>query len=723
MSTFSHFVNAGTRPIGTHEFIEALRAICPPRFAARTKARRTVGLAVSGGVDSMALAYLCVQLRIADPNFRLADHTVLDFRAFTIDHRLREGSKQEADAVRLVLREMGIPSEIFPVSWAKILTQYGSQYKHPKELPNAETIARRLRYRTMGRTVAQHGMASVLFAHHEDDQYETVLMRLLQGHGVWGLRGIKAASEIPECEGIYGAYQSGYVDNPEFYNIHGVSRSQYKALRSELRSSINTFMEREELREPAIDMLERDFEDLYQPKHVVLDVDKIDSEDGGVMIYRPLLGFPKDRMIATCEANGVPWFEDATNQDSTLTMRNAVRNLYKNYTLPVALQKPAILALSRRCDATAQALEAEANRLLEHTVIHDFELRVGSLSVQFPDYKLSRFPRDVSSPIRLRARLLRQREVAGLLIRRVIALVSPEEQTVPLANLQDVISRLFPSLSDATDNQSTGPPKAFVIAGVYFVPIEPSSRKGSQSKLSAGALTWFLSRTPYLSHQPIPRCRFPWSYTLPRWEEYKRNNWSRWSEWSRWGLWDGRFWLRTRYCLPYRVILQPFLPQHAKAFRELLPPAERDRLAVLLKRYAPGKTRFTLPALYLEEDLDLSADVKPRQFYPMSPAQIVATNMAPESGSEETDPKSDHPYVLDVSKMKLIALPSLDVQIPHLDNWLEYEIRFRRIDRATLGTAGSFYRGPFLPPRLLRAAPLNPVSDPHYHYSQSHNIR
>ncbi len=55
--------------------------------------------------------------------------------------------------------------------------------------------------------------------------------------------------------------------------------------------------------------------------------------------------------------------------------------------------------------------------------------------------------------------------------------------------------------------------------------------------------------------------------------------------------------------------------------------------------------------------------------------------------------------------MKLIALPSLNIQIPHLERWLEFEIRYRRIDRATLETAGSFHRTPFVPSRSLRTVP------------------
>ncbi|KAI1126577.1 adenine nucleotide alpha hydrolases-like protein [Nemania abortiva] len=704
MGAFSHVFHTGARPISVHEFADAVRATCPPRFPKTERnIPRVVGLAVSGGVDSMALAHLCTRLKRHDADFRISDNPISNFRAFVVDHRLRDGSGQEALDVSMALREMGIPGDVLPISWTR--NKALGQYAHPKDLPNFESVARRLRYQKFGRACGHSGIASILLAHHEDDQYETVLMRLLQGHGARGLRGMKVASDIPECEGIHRAHQSGYVDDQRtahpFYN-NSMSRQQYNALRRELRSRIDRFMYEAERRESGLHGLDDyDFDEAYGIKRSApVELANLDIEDGGVVVYRPLLEFPKDRLMATCEANRVPWWEDNTNRDPTLTMRNAIRHLYKNYTLPVALQKPSILALSRRCEQKAQALEAEANRLLAETIIYDFEPNVGTVSVQFPEHSLARFPRDASSPSRRSARILRQREVAGLLIKRIIALVTPEEQAVPLANLQNVISRLFPALSDSTDGRGTreGPPKAFVIAGIHFVPIEPSRNKG-------GSLSWYLSRTPYPSHLPLPRYRNPFWSTQYRWHRFQEEDEPRWSRRRRWGLWDGRFWIRIRHCLPYRVIVQPFLPSHAKAFRELLPPEDRDRLAVLLKRYAPGKTRYTLPALYLEEDLDLK-NVKPRRYYPLSPSamhQYMGSEWVSDLGMGDMDPTSDHPRVLDVSKMKLLGLPSLDVQIPGLEDWLEYEIRYRRIDRATLDTAGSFRRGSFVSPRVRRA--------------------
>jgi tRNA(Ile)-lysidine synthase len=60
------------------------------------------GLAISGGVDSMALATLCSML-LHDKSRA----TKLRFKAFVVDHGVREGSNEEATAVSIELEARG----------------------------------------------------------------------------------------------------------------------------------------------------------------------------------------------------------------------------------------------------------------------------------------------------------------------------------------------------------------------------------------------------------------------------------------------------------------------------------------------------------------------------------------------------------------------------------------------------------------------------------------
>lgn len=64
------------------------------------QADRHVGIAVSGGVDSMALAGLCKRLQNSKPN-------LYRFHAIVVDHKARSGSTQEAAEVQQVLEMMG----------------------------------------------------------------------------------------------------------------------------------------------------------------------------------------------------------------------------------------------------------------------------------------------------------------------------------------------------------------------------------------------------------------------------------------------------------------------------------------------------------------------------------------------------------------------------------------------------------------------------------------
>ena len=69
----------------------------------RTITDMKIGLAVSGGVDSMALATLCSGLRQSSQKGK-----ALSFTAFIVDHGLRAGSRDEAVKVADFLNQLSI---------------------------------------------------------------------------------------------------------------------------------------------------------------------------------------------------------------------------------------------------------------------------------------------------------------------------------------------------------------------------------------------------------------------------------------------------------------------------------------------------------------------------------------------------------------------------------------------------------------------------------------
>jgi tRNA(Ile)-lysidine synthase len=147
----------------------------PPQFVARFRrdlealagAPERLGLAVSGGPDSLALLLLA--------------HEALPgaIEAATIDHGLRAGSTAEALHVADICARLGVPHVLLPVSVAA-----GGD--------GVQGEARKARYAALADWAQVSGMALIATGHHADDQAETLLMRLRRGSGVGGLAGIRA---------------------------------------------------------------------------------------------------------------------------------------------------------------------------------------------------------------------------------------------------------------------------------------------------------------------------------------------------------------------------------------------------------------------------------------------------------------------------------------------------------------------------------------------------
>lgn len=128
------------------------------------------GVAVSGGPDSLALLLLA---HAAFPG---------RVRAATVDHALRPESAAEAAFVAEICARLAVPHAILAAD-APIAG-------------NVQSAARLLRYRLLAGWAGAQGIAWLLTAHHQDDQAETLLMRLQRGAGLSGLSGIRARADI-----------------------------------------------------------------------------------------------------------------------------------------------------------------------------------------------------------------------------------------------------------------------------------------------------------------------------------------------------------------------------------------------------------------------------------------------------------------------------------------------------------------------------------------------
>lgn len=136
----------------------------------------SLGLAVSGGPDSLALLLLA--------------HAALpgEVMAATVDHGLRPESAGEAEAVSRLCAELRVRHRILPA----VVEPAGE---------GLQAAARAARYAALARWMKAQGLALLATAHHADDQAETLLMRLNRGSGVAGLAGVRAAGSLPGTGG------------------------------------------------------------------------------------------------------------------------------------------------------------------------------------------------------------------------------------------------------------------------------------------------------------------------------------------------------------------------------------------------------------------------------------------------------------------------------------------------------------------------------------------
>lgn len=134
----------------------------------RAAPAQPLGLALSGGGDSMALLYLA----------RGAGYAL---RAVTVDHGARD-VRAEIALCQRACAALDVPHEVLRWSW--------------DGRGNFQAAARQARRDLIATWAQAQGLGHVMLAHTRDDQAETVLLRMARGSGVDGLAGMAAQSGI-----------------------------------------------------------------------------------------------------------------------------------------------------------------------------------------------------------------------------------------------------------------------------------------------------------------------------------------------------------------------------------------------------------------------------------------------------------------------------------------------------------------------------------------------
>lgn len=146
------------------------------RLFAPAAGHAAIGLAVSGGPDSLALMLLAqrwVETLEQPPGLFV----------YSLDHGLRPEAKDEVAMVLAVASQLG-------------LTARGLSWTSDKPETGLQEAARQARYGLIGEAMKADGATLLLTAHHRGDQAETVLMRLAHGSGIEGLKAMTAISQV-----------------------------------------------------------------------------------------------------------------------------------------------------------------------------------------------------------------------------------------------------------------------------------------------------------------------------------------------------------------------------------------------------------------------------------------------------------------------------------------------------------------------------------------------
>lgn len=146
------------------------------RLFAPAQDHAVIGLAVSGGPDSLALMLLA-QRWAADGGNR--PRLVI----YSLDHGLRPEAADEVGMVLTLAAKLGLEAR-------------GLAWTDEKPTSGVQEAARQARYRLIGEAMKGDGASLLLTAHHRGDQAETVLMRLAHGSGIEGLKGMTPMSTV-----------------------------------------------------------------------------------------------------------------------------------------------------------------------------------------------------------------------------------------------------------------------------------------------------------------------------------------------------------------------------------------------------------------------------------------------------------------------------------------------------------------------------------------------
>lgn len=136
---------------------------------------------ISGGPDSTALLH-CLS--------RLSQRHGLSLHAAHLNHDFRgEEAEEDARFAAALACSLGVP--------ATVEQRDVTEHQKQRRISSFEQAARELRYSFLAEVAEETGASAVAVGHTSDDLAETVLLHILRGSGIQGLRGMSESSPWP----------------------------------------------------------------------------------------------------------------------------------------------------------------------------------------------------------------------------------------------------------------------------------------------------------------------------------------------------------------------------------------------------------------------------------------------------------------------------------------------------------------------------------------------
>ena len=186
-----------------------------------------IGLAVSGGSDAVALAFLLTK---GGKKKNAAKRFVI----LHVDHGLRKESKEEYRFVRALAKRLGIP---FKGTHAKVVKRKGE---------SLEMAARRVRLAFFSKCMKALSLDAIATGHHMDDVAETFLMKLRRA----SLCGMREKSEVGEIKFIRPLLGCRDAELKDYLRKYGedwredVSNDDTSIERNRIRHEVIPFLEK-----------------------------------------------------------------------------------------------------------------------------------------------------------------------------------------------------------------------------------------------------------------------------------------------------------------------------------------------------------------------------------------------------------------------------------------------------------------------------------------------